>query len=612
MIISNKNICFALLFLLSFLSPSVSADSLANSKVLVKVKSVVPLAETTSLTSSDSSLDRASDSTQLDSAIVFTPGTKEWKAHQLRLIAGNNEEDIELATKELISQSNNKDYDFLKALSNGEVYLLPNHSENFGLVIAGEEVENEEGDYLFPLFECYPKKSPILKNGKQLQMLGDDLIEVESNRSIRGTIQQYLDDMNLFHSNNDFRRIASESIGNQGDSSSIPLLKKSIKMETNKSILRLKKLSLAKIELKVGSDMERLNAVKILEELKSPLGIPALEARIKKDSSGTTLESNERIKSEINEALASLTRFEFFTDIFQTGFIGLSLGSILILVSLGLAIIYGLMGVINMAHGEFMMIGAYATYEIQNLFMKYVSPDYFDLFFIASLPFAFLVSGCIGLLMEMTIIRKLYKRPLESLLATWGISFILIQMARTIYGDLTAVKLPTYLQGGFEVAPQVIFPYTRLFIIALTIVIIIVLFIIFYRTTFGLKLRSVTQNRTMSSCMGIQVRKVDAMTFFLGTGIAGIAGWAMTLIGNVVPNMGQTYIVDSFLVVVTGGVGNLLGTVSAGLGIGVLNKILEPIFQAVYGKVIILGLIILFLQIKPKGLFPNKGRGLED
>ena len=233
---------------------------------------------------------------------------------------------------------------------------------------------------------------------------------------------------------------------------------------------------------------------------------------------------------------------------------------------------------------------------------------YIDLFFLLSLPIAFFAAGSMGLLIETAVIRHLYNRPLESLLATWGISLILIQLARTIFGDLTAVKLPQILSGGFELAPQVILPYNRLFIIGFTCLILIALIAFFFKTRFGLCLRAVTQNRDMSACMGIPTRRVDAIAFFVGTGIAGIAGWAMTLIGNVVPNMGQTYIVDAFLVVVVGGVGKILGAVVAGLGIGISNKVIEPFAEAVYAKVLILGLIILFLQLRPTGIFPAKGR----
>jgi urea transport system permease protein len=261
-----------------------------------------------------------------------------------------------------------------------------------------------------------------------------------------------------------------------------------------------------------------------------------------------------------------------------------------------------------MAHGEFMMIGAYTTFVVQNICLMVLPVAFADLFFPLSLPLAFLTAGGVGLIIEYTVIRHLYSRPLESLLATWGISLILVQLARSIFGDLTAVKLPRLLSRGFELAPQIMLPYNRLFIIGLTSLILVGLIAFFYKTRFGLRLRAVTQNRDMSACMGIPTRRVDATAFFIGTGIAGVAGWAMTLIGNVVPNMGQTYIVDAFLVVVVGGVGKILGTIVAGLGIGISNKVLEPFAEAVYAKVLVLGLIIMFLQSRPTGIFPAKGR----
>jgi urea transport system permease protein len=297
-----------------------------------------------------------------------------------------------------------------------------------------------------------------------------------------------------------------------------------------------------------------------------------------------------------------------FVGIAQNIFSGVSLGSILILVALGLSIIYGLAGIINMSHGEFIMIGAYTTYCMQQLFIIYLPQAWFDLAFFVSLPVSFLVASMMGLLIERLVIRHLYSRPLESLLATWGISLILIQLARNIFGDLTSVKAPAALSGGFEITEGLILTYNRLFIIALSTVIFVLVYLLFQKTRLGIKIRAVTQNRNMSACVGISTKRIDMITFMIGSGLAGIAGCAITLIGNIVPNMGQTYIVDSFLVVVTGGVGKLAGCVTSGLGIGIFSKILEISFEAVYGKVLILVLIIIFLQYKPKGLFPDKGR----
>jgi urea transport system permease protein len=312
------------------------------------------------------------------------------------------------------------------------------------------------------------------------------------------------------------------------------------------------------------------------------------------------------------EAARTLDNQYLWLQRVQNVFSGLSLGSILILVSLGLAIVYGLAGVINMAHGEFLMVGAYTTYSLDQFFTNTLHVHNGNAFFIAALPASFLVAGGAGLLLEKLVIRRLYGKPLESLLATWGISLILIQTARTIFGDLTAVKLPPMLSGGWAISPHLVLPYSRLFIIGLTALVVAGLYLTLQRSRLGLQIRSVTQNRAMSACLGINTRRVDAATFFIGSGLAGLAGCAMTLIGNVVPDMGQTYIVDSFLVVVTGGVGKLAGTIVAGLGIGFCSKIFEAFFEAVYGKVLILLLIMLFLQFKPKGLFPDKGRMAED
>ncbi|MDR0733186.1 MAG: urea ABC transporter permease subunit UrtB [Dysgonamonadaceae bacterium] len=299
-------------------------------------------------------------------------------------------------------------------------------------------------------------------------------------------------------------------------------------------------------------------------------------------------------------------------DICQNIFSGISLGSILLLVALGLNIIYGLAGVINMSHGEFIMIGAYTTYCMQQIFIAYMPQEWFHLAFYFSLPAAFVVASLFGLMVERLVIRHLYNRPLESLLATWGVSLVLIQLARNIFGDLTSVKSPALLTGGLKIAEGLILPYNRLFIIAFSAAVFAAVYFIFQKTRLGVKIRAVTQNRNMSACVGISTERIDMATFMLGSGLAGIAGWAITLIGNIVPNMGQTYIVDSFLVVVTGGVGKLAGCAASGLGIGIFSKVFEIGFEAVYGKALILILIIVFLQYKPRGLFPDKGRIAND
>jgi urea transport system permease protein len=491
-------------------------------------------------------------------------------------------------------------YELMQAIFSGNAYVYDGLSEFSGVVIAGEGIEDDYGYTTYPLLKPYPTTDPILTVTRDpLLIAEDDLEEIETSRRIRATIQPYLTSMALFHPKPGKRRIAAETMGNGAfNAENVVLLNKAGDQEGDGDVLTVVRVAVAKLLLKSNEAGDRIKAAEGLGSLNDTFVIPLLVKQL-------NVEQDADVQVALDDAIGSLRRFAVFTQVVQTAFVGISLGSILVLVALGLAIIYGQMGVINMAHGEFMMIGAYTTYVIQNLFAGTVLAD---IFFAVSLPFAFFVAGTIGFAIEALVIRHLYGRPLESLLATWGISLILVQSARSLFGDLTAVKLPALLSGGFYLAPQVVLPYNRLFIIALTAAIVGGMYWGLNRTRFGLKIRAVTQNRDMSSCTGISVRKIDSLTFFLGAGIAGVAGWAMTLIGNVVPNMGQTYIVDAFLVVVTGGVGNLLGTISAGLGIGVINKVLEPIFQAVYAKVLILGLIILFLQVKPTGIFPMRGR----
>ncbi|WP_281890398.1 urea ABC transporter permease subunit UrtB [Paenibacillus sp. YYML68] len=293
-------------------------------------------------------------------------------------------------------------------------------------------------------------------------------------------------------------------------------------------------------------------------------------------------------------------------------FNGISLSSILLLIALGLAITFGLMNVINMAHGEFIMIGAYMTYMIQQLFQKLLPESAFGYYFILSLGVAFAVAFTIGWLLETTLIRYLYGRPLDSLLATWGVSLVLQQVARSIFGaPNVAVTAPAWLDGGLAINDELMLPYKRLFIIALVAISILVIYLYMYRTRGGRNMQAVMQNRGMAACLGISTRRVDAQAFAFGSGMAGIAGCALTLLGPIGPSIGTYYIVDAFMVVVLGGIGKLIGTVVGALGIGVLNTAFEYSTSATLGKVIVFTLIIAFLQWKPSGLVTIKSRALD-
>ncbi|MDQ6420748.1 urea ABC transporter permease subunit UrtB [Paenibacillus sp. LHD-117] len=293
-------------------------------------------------------------------------------------------------------------------------------------------------------------------------------------------------------------------------------------------------------------------------------------------------------------------------------FNGLSIGSILLLVALGLAITFGLMKVINMAHGELIMIGAYATYLTQNLFLDYMPESMFDWYFILAIPASFVIAFAIGLVLEMGLIRFLYGRPLDSLLATWGVGLMLQQLARTIFGaPNVAVKSPTWLDGGLSVFGGTLLPYKRLFIIGLVVACLVAMYVYIYRSHEGRRMRAVMQNREMAACLGVSTRRVDAMTFAIGSGIAGIAGCALTLMGPIGPSLGTYYIVDAFMVVVLGGVGKLVGTVLGATGIGMFNTLFEYWTNASLGKVLVFVCIVAFLQWRPSGLVAMRTRSLD-
>jgi urea transport system permease protein len=309
--------------------------------------------------------------------------------------------------------------------------------------------------------------------------------------------------------------------------------------------------------------------------------------------------------------VGQIERWAMLTATVETLFQGASLASILLLMALGLAIVFGLMGVINMAHGELMALGAYATFVVQNWF-RAVWPGAFDYYFLVALPVSFVVAAAVGVALERGVIRHLYGRPLETLLLTWGASLIIQQGLRLWFGAANVdVSSPRWLSGGVPVMVNLTLPYNRVFIIGLATLAVGAMYWLLFRTGAGLRIRAVMQNRGMSACLGVRAGRVDAATFAVGAGLAGLAGCALTQIGNVGPSLGQNYIVDSFMVVVTGGVGKLAGTILAAAGIGGLNKGIEPALGAVFAKVAILVVVILFLQRRPAGLFAPRGRHAE-
>ncbi len=310
-------------------------------------------------------------------------------------------------------------------------------------------------------------------------------------------------------------------------------------------------------------------------------------------------------------SLSFIERGNFMSAVLLTLFNGMSLGSILLLIALGLAITFGLMGVINMAHGELIMIGAYAAYVMQSVFSTMVPEKYFDWYFLISIPVAFMIAAGFGIIIELTLIRFLYNRPLDSLLATWGVSLLLQQLARSIFGaPNVGVKAPHFLEGGLHLG-ELVLPYTRIFIIALVFLCLIAIYLFFYQTANGRRIRAVMQNRQMAECLGVKTRTVDLTTFAIGSGFAGIAGCALTLFGPIGPAIGTNYIIDAFMVVVVGGVGALSGAVAGAFGIGFLNTYFEYLTSTSIGKVLIFLVIIAFLQWKPSGLVRFRSRALD-
>jgi urea transport system permease protein len=371
--------------------------------------------------------------------------------------------------------------------------------------------------------------------------------------------------------------------------------------ESNSEVQDLLTLALSIDDALLAEDSAtRIAAIVQLSTYKQPIVLQTLNTIINSNSEPQVVQAAKK-------GLGKYQQSEALYSGVETVFFGLSLGSVLVLAGIGLAITFGVMGVINMAHGELIMIGAYTTYVLQQLM-----PNQIGLALILSIPAAFIVSGLVGIAIERSVIRHLYGRPLETLLATFGISLILQQAVRSIFSPLNrSVSTPDWMSGALQINPMLSLTYNRLYIILFCIMVFAGLLMVLKKTPLGLQVRAVSQNRGMARVMGIRSERVDALTFGLGSGVAGIAGVALSQLTNVGPNMGQAYIIDSFMVVVFGGVGNLWGTLVAGLSLGLFNKILEPWAGAVLAKILVLVFIILFIQKRPRGLFPQRGRAAE-
>lgn len=431
-----------------------------------------------------------------------------------------------------------------------------------------------------------------------------DAEDVVSNNRIRGEIDSALAALKLFSSDDALRLSAVKELQKDPDESRLPVIEKALAAEKNPAIREQLVLVRAAALLNSSDKARRLEAAKALGASNMAATRSLLIERLKS-------ESEPDVKSHIELSLRKVESSLAWGERAAALFSGISLGSILLLVALGLAITYGLMGVINMAHGELMMIGAYATYAVQGVFRKHF-PGAFDWYLVAALPAAFVASALAGAILERGVIRFLYGRPLETLLATWGISLALQQLVRSIFGaQNVGVENPGWMSGGIALAGNLQLPWNRIVIIAFAFAVLAAMWLLIARTRLGLFVRGVTQNRPIAACMGVNTARVDTYAFALGSGIAGLAGCALSQVGNVGPDLGQAYIVDSFMVVVLGGVGQLAGTVYAALGLGILNKFLEGWAGAVLAKIAVLVFIIVFIQKRPQGLFAVKGRSAE-
>ena len=479
-------------------------------------------------------------------------------------------------------------------------------------------IEELGGETMLPLFQTMLKGDLYyLKQDKSLVAKDDDVFtDVFSGTRIENLIRSETKKVKV---NNKLRRVLKESISriqlsspkasvreqaiisllSELDSSIIQTLNERKELEQDEDVLDIMDVAFAMFTLQTSdTDSEKLEAIHFLG------------GRLENDARNLLIQVNEneeniKLKAASSKAIKTIEQrvenFQFVDKVF----FGLSLGSVLLLAAIGLAITFGVMGVINMAHGEMIMLGAYTTYVVQ----MFIPVDYSIW---VAIPAAFVVSGLVGILIERGVIRHLHGRPLETLLATFGISLILQQLVRTIFSPLNRqVESPSWMSGSLDINPVLSLTLNRLYILAFALLVFGLLMLVLNKTSLGLNVRAVAQNRSMAKAMGIRTDRVDAMTFGLGSGIAGMAGVALSQLTNVGPNLGQAYIIDSFMVVVFGGVGNLWGTLVAGFSLGIANKFIEPITGAVLASILVLVFIILFIQKRPKGLFPQKGRAAE-
>jgi urea transport system permease protein len=503
------------------------------------------------------------------------------------LVFGESDE-RSAAIAKLVESADARGVTLLEALIEGEVYTAGKRI----LIVKGSTVtDGVTGERVSP--------PPALRE------------EVTTNNRLRREIGGALNALNLLSQEGSVRLAAAKKLAESADDAPLGIVRKVLADEKDAAIRAILTAIVASAGLKSESAPERIAAVQALEQSSHPQARAMLAGLLEKRADGTFAEPDEGVRASASLALRVVDGRLAWGERVGLLFTSLSLGSVLLLAALGLAITYGLMGVINMAHGELMMIGAYATYVVQNIFKQY-GPEWFAWYLLLAIPVAFVASALVGMVLERTVIRHLYGRPLETLLATWGISLLLIQAMRTLFGAQNVqVENPSWMSGGVAILSNVVLPWNRVLIVVFAALVLVAIWLLLTKTRLGLFVRGVTQNRPMASCVGVATARVDTLAFGVGSGIAGLGGCALSQIGNVGPDLGQSYIVDSFMVVVLGGVGQLAGTVYAALGLGFVNKLLESWSGAVLAKIAVLVFIIIFIQKRPQGLFAFKGRAQE-
>ncbi|NOT13258.1 MAG: urea ABC transporter permease subunit UrtB [Methylococcaceae bacterium] len=531
--------------------------------------------------------------------IILSPGFAQGQdvaantifAQALAKLNGTSMQERGMAIEQLAAVKEPRALLILQALLDGRLYQLKAENK----LVIGEEV-----DAGYQLSDA--------DTGQTLGLVERDATQkVTMNNSLRVALRKTIGRLELNATDAKVRIHAVHAIAKAIDTEGIALLGERLVIEQDKSVQDEIKLTLGLEQLNSSDKAARLAAIALLKDHASQDVVNRLNELQEKDAAGNFLEADADVRNQAKAALAKINASLQVYAAIETLFFGLSLGAVLVLAAIGLAITFGVMGVINMAHGELMMLGAYTTYVMQQLL-----PDYLGLSLFLAIPAAFVISALAGIAIERCIIRFLYGRPLETLLATFGVSLFLQQAVRSIFTPLNrSVASPTWMSGTWQINDFLSLTWNRFYILIFCLLVFALLLQILKRTRLGLEVRAVAQNRNMAKAMGIPTARVDAMTFGLGSGIAGVAGVALSQITNVGPNLGQAYIVDSFMVVVFGGVGNLWGTLLAGFSLGIANKLLEPMAGAVLAKIVVLVFIILFIQKRPRGLFPQKGRAAE-